>query len=167
MNTLNEQYRFIKATREVLFHFLEEIPLEKLHCTIPNFGHQSIIKTHIYVADCYRYWLSFFAYNKKRSKFFATTDEQINQANVEIVRNKFQSVDEVVEQFLYDFDSRWFEEITNEVKWQTTPWRTTPLWLLSHTQTHEFHHKGQIVSMARQLGYTPPNTDLVYPADVN
>ena len=31
------------------------------------------------------------------------------------------------------------------------PLSTTPLWLLTHTETHEFHHKGQIVSMARHL----------------
>ena len=34
------------------------------------------------------------------------------------------------------------------------PWSITPLWLLTHTETHEFHHKGQIVSVARHLGYT-------------
>jgi uncharacterized damage-inducible protein DinB len=26
--------------------------------------------------------------------------------------------------------------------------------------THEFHHKGQIVLMARVLGYFPPDTDV-------
>ncbi len=41
------------------------------------------------------------------------------------------------------------------------PLSITPLWLLTHTETHEFHHKGQIVSMARHLGYTPPNTILI------
>jgi uncharacterized damage-inducible protein DinB len=29
--------------------------------------------------------------------------------------------------------------------------------------THEFHHKGQIVKIGRQLGYNPPETDLVEP----
>ena len=41
------------------------------------------------------------------------------------------------------------------------PWSTTRIWLLTHTETHEFHHKGQIASMARHLGYVPPNTDLI------
>ncbi|KQL53961.1 hypothetical protein AN964_10930 [Heyndrickxia shackletonii] len=27
--------------------------------------------------------------------------------------------------------------------------------------THEFHHKGQIVAMLRQMGYEPPNTDIL------
>ena len=54
-------------------------------------------------------------------------------------------------------------QIANEVKWQEKPWSTTPLWLLTHTETHEFHHKGQIVAMARHLGYNPPDTDLQEP----
>nr|WP_242021046.1 DinB family protein [Cytobacillus oceanisediminis] len=30
-----------------------------------------------------------------------------------------------------------------------------------HTVTHEYHHKGQIMAMSRQLGYEPPNTDVL------
>jgi uncharacterized damage-inducible protein DinB len=40
----------------------------------------------------------------------------------------------------------------------------TPLWLFTHTITHEFHHKGQIVKVGRQLGYVPPDTDLIEPS---
>ncbi|EAO54139.1 hypothetical protein RBTH_08368 [Bacillus thuringiensis serovar israelensis ATCC 35646] len=67
-------------------------------------------------------------------------------------------VDENVQRFLDEYYDRWLENIANEVKWQKEPWSTTPLWLLTHTETHEFHHKGQIVSMARYLGYTPPDS---------
>lgn len=48
------------------------------------------------------------------------------------------------------------------------PWREatevismTPRKLICHTITHEYHHKGQIVSMARLMGYEPPNTDIL------
>ena len=33
--------------------------------------------------------------------------------------------------------------------------------LLMHVITHEFHQKGQLVAMARQMGYEPPNTDVL------
>ncbi|MFP3360862.1 DinB family protein, partial [Planococcus sp. SIMBA_143] len=36
-------------------------------------------------------------------------------------------------------------------------------WLYTHTATHEFHHKGQIVKIGRKLGYIPPDTDLIEP----
>lgn len=157
---LKQQYDLIHRTRERLFSFLEGIPLTKLHSVVPNFGSGSIIKTHIHVADCYRYWLGSFALGKKRADFKFTTDRDIEHSDVREVRNRFKVVDEVVERFLNEFEERWMDSVANEVKWQTEPWETTPLWLLTHTETHEFHHKGQIVSMARHLGYNPPDTDL-------
>ena len=48
LHVLKQQYNLISATRETLFTFLEEIPLEKLHSTVPNFGSGSIIK-HIFM----------------------------------------------------------------------------------------------------------------------
>ncbi|MFI5159066.1 MAG: DinB family protein [Sphingobacteriales bacterium] len=37
----------------------------------------------------------------------------------------------------------------------------SPFELFTHVTTHEFHHKGQVVSMSRQLGYTPVDTDVI------
>jgi uncharacterized damage-inducible protein DinB len=158
-DVLKQQYDFIRSTRQTLFDFLEGIPLQKLHNTVPNFGNGSIIRTHIHVADCYLGWLGKFAL--KLTDFSFATDYDIEHSNVKMVRDRFELVDEIVQQFLYEFNSRWFENIMNQVKWQEEPWSTTPLRLLTHTETHEFHHKGQIVSMARHLGYNPPDTDLV------
>lgn len=73
LDILKQQYHLISATRETLFTFLEDIPLEKLHSTVPNFGSGSIIKTHIHVADCYRYWLGSFAFKQKRADFYLLT----------------------------------------------------------------------------------------------
>jgi uncharacterized damage-inducible protein DinB len=36
----------------------------------------------------------------------------------------------------------------------------TPALILHHVFTHAFHHKGQVVSMCRSLGYPAPDTDL-------
>jgi uncharacterized damage-inducible protein DinB len=69
LDVLKKQYGFISSTREILFRFMEEIPLEKLHTTVPNFGSGSIIRTHFHVADCYRYWLGSFASKQKRADF--------------------------------------------------------------------------------------------------
>jgi uncharacterized damage-inducible protein DinB len=163
-DVLKQQYDFIRSTRETLFTFLEGIPLQKLHTAIPNFGSGSIIRTHIHVADCYRYWLGSFAFKQKRSDFSFATDYDIEHSDVKNVRERFGLADEIVQRFMDEYNSRWFEIIENEVTWQKEPWRTTPLWLFTHVVTHEFHHKGQIVSMARHLGYNPPDTDLKEPA---
>jgi uncharacterized damage-inducible protein DinB len=160
LDVLKQQYGFIRAARQTLFEFLKEIPLEELHRTIPSFGNASIIRTHIHVADCYRYWLGSFAFKQKRADFSFASEYEKAHSDVEKVQSKFELADEAVQRFLDEFNSRWFENVSNEVKWQVEPWSTTPLWLLTHTETHEFHHKGQIVSMARHLGYNPPNTDI-------
>jgi uncharacterized damage-inducible protein DinB len=165
VDILKEQYSLIKHTRENLFAFLEGIPLEKLYESVPNFGSGSIINTHIHVADCYRYWLGSFAMGQKRSEFAFATENDIERSNVKDVRDIFEQADEVVERFLDEFRDRWTESVANQVKWQKDPWSATPLWLLTHTETHEFHHKGQIVAMARHFGYQPPDTDLREPAE--
>lgn len=37
----------------------------------------------------------------------------------------------------------------------------TSLELFSHVITHEYHHKGQVLSISRHLGYTPVDTDII------
>ena len=37
----------------------------------------------------------------------------------------------------------------------------TPAHVIHHVLTHAFHHKGQIVSMCRMLGYPAPDTDVL------
>ncbi len=106
LHILKQQYNLISATRETLFSFLEEIPVEKLHSTVPNFGSGSIIKTHIHVADCYRYWLGSFAFKQKRADFSFASDYEIEHADVAKVRARFKLVDETVQRFLDEYNDR-------------------------------------------------------------
>ncbi|MCL6442363.1 MAG: DinB family protein [Alicyclobacillus sp.] len=159
MSLFLQQYQLIQNTRQALFSFLETIPLEQLHVDVPHFGHRSIIRTHVHVADCYLYWLGKFSQLRSEVRF--PTEEDIANANVAVVRSWFEQADDVAKGFIETYEHRWLEPVSNHVRWQADPFETTPLGLLTHTITHEFHHKGQIVTMARQLGYVPPDTDLV------
>lgn len=158
MNSLRAQYDYIKQTRQVLFSFLEQLPQSVLHESVPNFGSGTIINTHIHVADCYRYWLGTFALRMEGLSF--TSDAEVKIADMKWVRERFEQVDQIVEKFIGTYSVDWTGDILGKVKWQKEPWKTTPLWLLTHAETHEFHHKGQIVTMARHLGFEPPDTDL-------
>jgi len=55
------------------------------------------------------------------------------------------------------------EPIQRKIPWRVggEPISMTPSKLLAHTITHEFHHKGQVMAMVRQMGYEPPNTDVL------
>ncbi len=65
--------------------------------------------------------------------------------------------------FLEHFGAAPDTTISVSVTWQPEPLIATPRWLFTHTVTHEFHHKGQVVAMGRLLGYPPPETDLFRP----
>ena len=153
---LQQQYDWVRSVRQNLFAFLEEMPPRILHNPVPEFGRGTIIRTHLHVADAYRWWLGSFAYKKLNDHKEIPVHET---ADVAFVRERFAGVDEQVYQFLRDFDNRWSEPIEQDESWQGYPKAPTPLLLITHTETHEFHHKGQIVSMARHLGYPPPADD--------
>ncbi len=41
------------------------------------------------------------------------------------------------------------------------PWTSTMAQMLRHVVNHATYHRGQVVTMLRQLGATPPSTDLI------
>jgi uncharacterized damage-inducible protein DinB len=57
------------------------------------------------------------------------------------------------------------QDLDRELTWTNTlgVTRTLALWgLLLHFVNHATYHRGQLVTMLRQLGYPAPGTDLVY-----
>ncbi|WP_342478146.1 DinB family protein [Paenibacillus sp. FSL H7-0350] len=74
------------------------------------------------------------------------------------MREMFKNIDELVYEFLYDFKTK--GDPTHLASWQSDSVELTELWLFTHTITHEFHHRGQIVKIGRQLGYIPPKMNL-------
>lgn len=158
LEALRQQYEWVRAARNNLFAFLEELPARILFQTIPDFGHGTIMRTHLHVVDSYKWWLESFAF-KKIDEHSDISVHEIDGADVKFIRERFAEADELVQRFLDEYRDRWFEPIEQDESWQGYPKAPTPLLLLTHTQTHEFHHKGQIVSMARHLGYPPPADD--------
>lgn len=83
--------------------------------------------------------------------------------DVASVRAAFAEVDALVERFLAHFADRLDEALHRAPPWRAQGLTVTPRWLLLHPITHEFHHKGQLVVIGRQLGFPPPETDLAFP----
>lgn len=75
---------------------------------------------------------------QKRADFSFASHHELEHSDVLQVRERFRSADEAVERFLAAFTGRRLDRIANEVRWQEDPWGTTPLWLLTHTETHGF-----------------------------
>jgi uncharacterized damage-inducible protein DinB len=68
-------------------------------------------------------------------------------------------VDETVDIFLGTFQEKLESPITGTHD-AMGKLSATPVQVFTHVLTHEFHHKGQIMSMCRLLGHQPPDTDV-------
>jgi uncharacterized damage-inducible protein DinB len=157
MDVFAKQYEWIKRTRETLFHYCETMSPEDYVKELDTFGGDSIRNLHAHVAGCYQIWLGSRALGKSISRI---DPETVN--NVQEMRELFRKTDDLVHEFLHEFQGKWEHSIPVTFQSGHTVDFTT-LWLFTHTTTHEFHHKGQIVKIGRQLGHTPPDTDLIEP----
>ncbi|WP_199619806.1 DinB family protein [Paenibacillus alkalitolerans] len=155
---LTRQYEWIQRTREVLFDYCETVISATDYVKgLEQFGGASIRNLQAHVIDCYRFWLGRFALQRPLTDIRAESIE-----NVQEMRKVYIEIDLLVNDFLNEFESQADLMISGRPSWQEEHIPLTPLWLFTHTITHEFHHKGQIVSMSRQLGYMPAVTDLYH-----
>jgi uncharacterized damage-inducible protein DinB len=157
MDVFVSQYDWIQRTRETLFRYCETMSPEEYVKEIDSFGGDSVLSLHIHVADCYRGWLGNRALGKSLPSI---TPDSVN--NVQEMREIFKETDTLVHEFLNKFKGNWNETIQVTFRSGDSA-EFTALWLFTHTTTHEFHHKGQIVKIGRILGYIPPETDLIEP----
>ncbi|SDQ10833.1 DinB family protein [Virgibacillus salinus] len=161
MNLLKSQYDLIKYTREQLFSLCEQLDHDDYVKEIEGFGWGSVRNLHAHVAECYQSWLGKFGLKKN-----ITPVNPENVRNVNDMREVFNEIDTLVCSFIDEYEGEYEYKLTGRVPWQEDHEELSVLWLFTHTTTHEFHHKGQIVSMARQLGYIPSDTDLLTPTDM-
>ncbi|HET7578104.1 MAG TPA: DinB family protein [Bacillales bacterium] len=153
MDLFESQYDWIQRTREPLFRYCETLAQEDYVKELESFGGDSIRNLHVHVANCYFMWLGHRALGKP------LPEKEPDAANVREMRQLFAETDALVHEFLHEFKGNWDQPI--QVVWEDEKMEFTTLWLYTHTATHEFHHKGQIVKIGRQLGYIPPDTDLI------
>ncbi|QKY70708.1 DinB family protein [Lentibacillus sp. CBA3610] len=158
MIALKRQYDLVKNSRELLFGFCEKLDPEDYIKELDGFGWGSIRNLHTHVAECYQSWLANFGLKEN-----TRVAEPRMVSNVQDIRNIFSDVDSLVYRFLDTYADKLDMNVKGPVPWQKEDEELPVLWLFTHTITHEFHHKGQIVSMARQLGYVPDDTDLGIP----
>ncbi len=156
MDVLNQQYKLMQSARAVLFSYLDTVTIAHFTEELPFFGDSSIRNLLVHTANTYQFWLGSFAQEKE-----LLVIKPLMVTNLSEIRRVFREVNELTEQFLEHFQEKWLNPITGEIPWRKTTMESTPLALFTHVITHECHHKGQVVSISRQLGYTPPDTDLL------
>lgn len=155
METLRKQYKLVQEARGILFAYLQSIPFGKLHQPADEFNGKSVCFLLNHIVLTYLSWLNEFAFRNP----LLTTDETGWQT-MDDVKAFYRKADEAVYNFLSSSDN---EEtvITGLKERQNVKLSLSVLQLFTHTITHEFHHKGQILTMTRLLGYTPVDTDII------
>lgn len=149
------QYELVRGSREVLLDYCRGISPEDLLAANPSFGRGGSIRNLlVHIANTYEFWIGRMALKKEFE--FTPYDAITSMGDA---ARLFASTDSLVFEFL-----KWLEkDEPAEVRYTIggTEGSAPPFKIFSHVITHEFHHKGQILSMGRHLGYLPVDTDIM------
>ncbi|HZG24750.1 MAG TPA: DinB family protein [Chitinophagaceae bacterium] len=148
------QYALVKSSREVVFESC--LQLKDNYTVIPPGSTMSIRDMQVHIAAVYQFWLLEVAQHKVMP--YPKPSECLN---VNDVRAVFAKVDLLVNDFCLLFQDSWTKEKPVHIPSKNLHTQLTPLTVFTHAITHEFHHKGQVMKMVRQLGITPPDTDVI------
>ena len=149
-----EQYEYVKGSRNILFEYCKTIRPEDFINQNTSFGRGGSMRNLlVHIANTYEYWIANLALKKK-----VVYAEYENNLSIEDVILLFDSVDLFMEEFFLEMDLS-DKEIGYEIQGNKNS--ASPLKFFSHVITHEYHHKGQILSLSRHLGYIPVDTDIM------
>lgn len=155
MEILKKQYKLVQESRKVMLDFCSEIKYDDLSKENENFNKSSILELLLHIANTYNFWLIQFA---SGSKIEYLKEDKIKSIND--IKIAFEEVDRTVKSFL-ESHSVPAEQIEGEIFWLKKNMAYSVLQLFTHVITHEFHHKGQIMTMSRMRGYTPLDADVI------
>ena len=116
----------------------------------------SLLATLGHILGSERVWLSRFVGNPGHLPALSSYD------TLAAVREGFEEFWPEFESYLAALGN---EDLQLDLTWTNTKGvtRTQPVYrLLLHFVNHSSYHRGQLVTMLRQLGYPPPGTDMVY-----
>ncbi|WP_165903869.1 DinB family protein [Hymenobacter gummosus] len=150
------QYALVHSARGALLDYCATLRPADLLAPVPAFNHSSMRDLLVHVARTYQYWLGQVGLQRPGPLPYPP-----DAPDLAALRGLFAAVDALVDEFGAHVAGRWLEEAPYALPPAGRPLPLTPLQLFTHVITHEFHHKGQVLSMSRQLGYTPIDTDVI------
>ncbi len=150
-----EQYEFIQESRQVLIDYCKTISPADFLNENSSFGRGGSIRNLlVHIANTYEFWIAKYGLNK--NIVFTAYD---SRQNINDIIDLFTIIDSIMDEFIELFKEPETKEISYEIN--GTKSSTSSFKLFTHVMTHEFHHKGQILSLSRHLGYTPVDTDVM------
>lgn len=149
------QYQLVQQSRRTLFDYCRTISSEDFLHQNKSFGRGGSIRNLlVHIANTYQFWVV-----KNALKKEINFTEYLDKNTMDEIEELFSSIDIEVFNFLDKYESSKFDLINLKINGTTR--NISAFKLFTHVITHEFHHKGQILSMSRHLGYTPIDTDII------
>ena len=152
----NKQYELVRESRAVLFDYCKTISPIDLSKTYPGvFGRGGSIRNLlVHIANTYQFWIGKCGLNRNMDY----TSYESHKFTGEIII-LFEEVDALVFAFIQENENlpnKLVEFQINGITGSATVFK-----VFTHVLTHEFHHKGQVLSLSRQMGYFPVDTDIM------
>jgi len=149
------QYEMIQGSRAVLLDYCDLITPKHFTTEVQGFGRGGSIRNLlVHNGHVYRYWMGEHAMGREM-RYPEFTDIFTMQE----CRDYYLSINHLVEEFIRRFADTPATILRSTRNNKETT--TTALEVFTHVITHEFHHKGQMLSISRHLGYTPVDTDII------
>ena len=153
---LSTQYELVKSSRHALFAYCATMDDEDLYKQIPEFNNNSIRDMLVHNINTYISWIDNFGLDGSRT-FYKNAD--IN--SLDEIKQLFEQADLIVNDSLTISSDNYLKSQTKYIARKGIKLTLSPLQLFTHVITHEFHHKGQMLTMSRLLGYIPADTDAI------
>jgi len=144
------QYELVKSSRSALHEYCGRMSPEHFITPVPGFGKGSVRNLLVHITNTYRGWIAQHCFGRP-----VTFTEHDWVANMAECLSLYRDVDLLVDEFLDCFEHTFFTDITAK------DITASPFKVFVHVTSHEFHHKGQILSISRILGYLPVDTDVI------
>lgn len=153
---LAAQYHLVQEARAALLDYCAKLAPTHFVAPVAELQQRSMRDLLVHTANSYHIWLGRVALGRPDA-----TPPPAEVPGVAALRQLFGEVDKLVLDFWQHFDAEWLVARDFYVRRQLEPLLLTPLQIFTHVTTHEFHHKGQVLTMSRLLGYEPVDTDII------
>ncbi|WP_316830837.1 DinB family protein [Pedobacter aquatilis] len=151
---LKQQYEFVLMSRNTMMEYVETISEEDFLRENSSFGRGSIRNLLVHICDTYASWIGERALKKEISYKPFNAYQNFNDC-----RAYFEIIDNYISEFLSKFSADYISALS--ISRNEKIIGLSPLKLFTHVITQEFHHKGQIMTLSRHLGYIPVDADII------
>jgi uncharacterized damage-inducible protein DinB len=154
LQEITQLMAFNRWANQCFFEVLSELPAE-LYGRDMHSSHGGIHGTLAHLVGAERGWLS--RWQGKSETDTAAISQRHSLAELRVL---WEGLCAEMSQFLATLDDRKLQETLSTTA--RTGSYTMSYWqMIQHVVDHSSYHRGQIVTMLRQLGVTPPSTGLI------